>query len=70
MAPTLEALPLRAGGMPTVLLAAGANTALFLSEHGETLDSLELPVCPEPSHWRVPDACGRWAARAFSCSEK
>ena len=46
MAPTLEALPLRAGGLPTVLLAAGAHTAVFLSEHGDTLDSLELPVRP------------------------
>ena len=46
VAPTLEALPLRAGGLPTVLLAAGAHTAVFLSEHGDIMDSLELPVRP------------------------
>ena len=49
VAATLEALPLRVGGLPTVLLAAGANSAVFLSERGQTLETLELPV-----HLSVP----------------
>lgn len=44
VAPTLEALPLRVGGLPSVLLAAGASSAVFLSERGNTLETLELPV--------------------------
>ena len=44
MAPTLAALPLRVGGLPSALVAAGAHSAAVLSEHGRILDELELPV--------------------------
>ena len=44
VAPTLTALPLRVGGLPSALLAAGAHSAAVLSEHGRVLDELELPV--------------------------
>ena len=44
--PTLEAIPLRQGGIPTAILAAGAFTAAIVSEHGHTLDSFGLPVHP------------------------
>lgn len=44
VAPTLEAIPLRWGGIPTVLLAAGASQAAIVSEHGHVLDSFSLPV--------------------------
>ena len=44
--PTLEAIPLRPGGIPTAILAAGAFTAAIVSEHGNTLDSFGLPVHP------------------------
>ena len=46
VAPTLTALPLRVGGLPSALLAAGAHSAAVLSEHGRILDELELPVRP------------------------
>ena len=45
MAPTLDAVSLRAGGAAMAVLAAGAHTAALISEHGRVLDSLELPVC-------------------------
>ena len=44
MAPTLTALPLRVGGLPSALLAGGAHSAAVLSEHGRILHALELPV--------------------------
>ena len=44
VAPTLTALPLRVGGLPSALLAAGAHSAVVLSERGRILDELELPV--------------------------
>lgn len=44
VAPTLEAVALRAGGASVAVLAAGAHTAALISEHGRLLDSLELPV--------------------------
>ena len=44
MAPTLTAMPLRVGGLPSALLAGGAHSAAVLSERGRVLDELELPV--------------------------
>ena len=42
--PTLEAMSLRRGGIPNVVLAAGAGTANILSEHGHQLEAIHLPV--------------------------
>jgi hypothetical protein len=44
VAPTLTAVPLRVGGLPGALLAAGAHSAVVLSKRGRVLDELELPV--------------------------
>eukprot|EP00195_Chlamydomonas_chlamydogama_P008599 CAMPEP_0202890806 /NCGR_PEP_ID=MMETSP1392-20130828/1099_1 /ASSEMBLY_ACC=CAM_ASM_000868 /TAXON_ID=225041 /ORGANISM="Chlamydomonas chlamydogama, Strain SAG 11-48b" /LENGTH=667 /DNA_ID=CAMNT_0049574447 /DNA_START=241 /DNA_END=2241 /DNA_ORIENTATION=+ len=44
--PTLRALPLHRHAMPTTILAAGANSAVILSEHGHLLDTLWLPHPP------------------------
>ena len=44
VAPTLEAMSLRRGGIPNVLLAAGAGTASIISEHGNQLEVIHLPV--------------------------
>ena len=44
--PTLEAIALRKGGIPNVLLAAGAGSAAILSEHGHQLDTIRFPVRP------------------------
>ena len=44
--PTLEAIALRRGGIPNVLLAAGAGSAAILSEHGHQLDAIRFPVRP------------------------
>lgn len=44
--PTLLPLPLRRGGPPTALLAAGADAAVALSEHGAELARLALPFPP------------------------
>jgi hypothetical protein len=44
--PTLEAIALRRGGIPNVLLAAGAGSAAILSEHGHQLDNIRFPVRP------------------------
>lgn len=49
VAPTLDAIPLRTGGVAVAVLAAGAHTAALLSEHGHILDLLDLPVIPRPS---------------------
>ena len=43
-APTLEAVALRRGAIPNVLLAAGASSAAILSEHGRELDAISFPV--------------------------
>ena len=43
-APTLEAMALRRGSIPNVLLAAGASSATILSEHGRELDAISFPV--------------------------
>lgn len=54
VAPTLEALPLRAGEVPAALLASGAWSAAVLSEHGSRLETLQLPVRTPSPAW---DAC-------------
>ena len=43
-APTLEAVALRRGSIPNVLVAAGASSAAILSEHGRELDAISFPV--------------------------
>ena len=43
-APTLEAMALRRGSIPNVLVAAGASSAAILSEHGRELDAISFPV--------------------------
>ena len=42
--PSLVAMPLRAGQVPSAILAAGTYSAALLSEHGHVLDQLTLPV--------------------------
>lgn len=42
--PTLDAIPLRSGGVAVAVLVAGEDTAVLLSEHGNVLSSMELPV--------------------------
>lgn len=42
--PTLEPISLRRGGIPNVIMAAGAASASILSEHGHQLDTIQLPV--------------------------
>lgn len=44
VAPTLEALPLRAGAIPAAILASGSWSAVVLSEHGNRLETLQFPV--------------------------
>jgi len=44
VAPTLEPLALRAGAVPSAVLAGGAHGAAVLSEHGRRLEALEYPV--------------------------
>lgn len=44
--PTLRAVPLRPGGVPSVILAAGEESATVVSEHGGEVDSWELPDAP------------------------
>jgi hypothetical protein len=44
--PTLAALPLRTGAVPTALLALGARHGVVLSERGHELDRLVLPHPP------------------------
>ncbi|KAL4452779.1 hypothetical protein ABPG75_008441 [Micractinium tetrahymenae] len=44
--PTLRAMPLRPHSMPTVILAAGEEAATLVSEHGNEVDSWELPDKP------------------------
>lgn len=44
--PSLTPLPLRRGAPPQALLAAGADAAVAVSEHGEELARLALPFPP------------------------
>lgn len=44
--PTLDAIPLRAGGVAVAVLVAGEHTAALLSEHGNILSHLDLPAPP------------------------
>ncbi|KAL4855412.1 Importin-5 [Chlorella vulgaris] len=44
--PTLKALPLRPGAVPSAILAAGADAATVVSEQGKEVDSWELPDPP------------------------
>ncbi|BDA41145.1 hypothetical protein COCOBI_01-8000 [Coccomyxa sp. Obi] len=46
VAPTLDALPLRAGAIPAALLASGSWSAVILSEHGNRLETLVFPALP------------------------
>ncbi|EIE27009.1 hypothetical protein COCSUDRAFT_83568 [Coccomyxa subellipsoidea C-169] len=46
VAPTLEALPLRAGAIPAAILASGSWSAVVLSEHGNRLETLQFPALP------------------------
>ena len=54
--PTLEAVSLRRGGIPNVILAAGASSASILSEHGHQLDTIHLPVRSLDSDLDIPCA--------------
>lgn len=44
--PTLRAMPLRPRAMPTVILAAGEESATIVSERGAEVDSFDLPDKP------------------------
>lgn len=42
--PSLQAIPLRWGGIPTLLLASGAFEGVVVSEHGHLIDRMGFPV--------------------------
>ena len=44
VAPTLQAMPLRCGGIPTLVLASGAFEGVVISEHGHLIDRFGFPV--------------------------
>jgi hypothetical protein len=44
--PTLEAISLRRGGLPTLILAAGNHLAAIISDQGHVLDTFNLPEPP------------------------
>lgn len=56
--PTLDAVSLQHGMLPSIVLAAGAHAAAVVSAHGHDLDMLELPVSRDgrcrPSSFRCP----------------
>ncbi len=42
--PSLQSIPLRWGGIPTLLLASGAFEGVVVSEHGHLIDRFGFPV--------------------------
>lgn len=59
--PTLEAMALRRGSIPNVVLAAGASSAAILSEHGHQLDTIQFPVRGPAEGCANVMCCGAWS---------